>query len=58
MNLTLWVIAGLLAAVFAAASRPVRHVMAGGEWVVRDFAHRNEAVIDAAYAVALKALAA
>lgn len=46
------------AAVFAAASRPVRHVMAGGEWVVRDFAHRNEAAIDAAYAVALKALAA
>jgi len=26
--------------------------------VVRDFAHRNEAAIDAAYAVALKALAA
>jgi formimidoylglutamate deiminase len=45
------------AAIFAAA-RPVRHVMAGGHWVVRDGVHRDETDIDAAYRVALKALAA
>jgi formimidoylglutamate deiminase len=46
------------AAMFAAAARPVRHVMAGGHWVVRDFVHAREDAIDAAYRGALKALAA
>jgi hypothetical protein len=32
--------------------------MAGGHWVVRDGVHRDETDIDAAYRVALKALAA
>jgi formimidoylglutamate deiminase len=45
-------------AVFAAAARPVRHVMAGGAWVVRDFVHRDESAIDAGYRAALKALVA
>ena len=45
-------------AVFSAVARPVRHVMAGGEWVVRDFAHRDDSAIDAGYRRALKALAA
>jgi formimidoylglutamate deiminase len=45
-------------AVFAAVARPVRHVMAGGAWVVRDFVHRDESAIDAGYRAALKALVA
>jgi formimidoylglutamate deiminase len=46
------------AAMFAATSSAVRHVMANGDWVVRDFRHRNEDAIDVAYAAALRKLAA
>jgi formimidoylglutamate deiminase len=43
-------------AIFATARPPARHVMAGGIWQVRDFTHRNETAIDAAYRGALKTL--
>jgi formimidoylglutamate deiminase len=46
------------AAIFATARPQARHVMAGGVWQVRDFAHRTEDAIDAAYAAALQKLAA
>jgi formimidoylglutamate deiminase len=45
------------AAIFAAPRPRARHVMAGGTWQVRDFVHRDETAIDAAYRTALKALA-
>lgn len=45
-------------AMFAATRSPIRHVMAGGIWQVRDFRHVAEAAIDAAYARALAELAA
>jgi formimidoylglutamate deiminase len=45
------------AAIFSAPRRPVRHVMVGGTWQVRDLVHRNETAIDAAYGAALKTLA-
>jgi formimidoylglutamate deiminase len=45
------------AAIFATARPPARHVMAGGVWQVRDYSHRNESAIDAAYRAALKTLA-
>ena len=44
------------AAIFAAASPRVRHVMTSGVWVVRDGVHRDEAAIDAAYIQALRSL--
>jgi len=45
------------AAIFATARPQARHVMAGGIWQVRDFTHRRETAIDAAYRAALKTLA-
>jgi formimidoylglutamate deiminase len=45
------------AAIFAAQRTPARHVMVGGTWQIRDFTHRNETAIDAAYHAALKSLA-
>lgn len=44
-------------AIFAAPRTCPRHVMVGGTWHVRDFIHRNETAIDAAYTAALKTLA-
>jgi formimidoylglutamate deiminase len=46
------------AAIFAATRPPARHVMAGGEWLVRDGVHRNEYAIDDLYRRALADLAA
>ncbi len=46
------------AAVFAAGVPPVRHVMVGGRWVVRDGRHRDEERIGAGYARALETVAA
>jgi formimidoylglutamate deiminase len=46
------------AAIFGAVRPPARHVMVGGEWVVRDGVHHDDAAIDAAYRSALQALAA
>jgi formimidoylglutamate deiminase len=42
---------------FAGNVSPVRHVMAGGQWVVRDFQHRDEARIAARYRMAVTRLA-
>jgi len=42
---------------FAGNISPVRHVMAGGKWVVRDFQHRDEARIAARYRMAVTRLA-
>lgn len=42
---------------FAGNVSPVRHVMAGGKWVVRDFQHRDEARIAARYRTAVMRLA-
>ncbi|GLQ94097.1 formimidoylglutamate deiminase [Dyella acidisoli] len=42
---------------FAGNTSPVRHVMAGGKWVVRDFQHRDEARIAARYRMAVTRLA-
>ena len=42
---------------FAGNVSPVRHVMAGGQWVVRDFRHRDEARIAARYRMAVMRLA-
>ena len=42
---------------FAGNVSPVRHVMAGGKWVVRDFQHRDEARIAARYRMAVTRLA-
>jgi formimidoylglutamate deiminase len=42
---------------FAGNVSPVRHVMAGGKWVVRDFEHRDEARIAARYRMAVTRLA-
>ncbi|MEN6539096.1 MAG: formimidoylglutamate deiminase, partial [Mizugakiibacter sp.] len=44
--------------VFAGNAPLVRHVMAGGQWVVRDFRHRDEAAIAARYADAVGRLRA
>ncbi|GLQ97682.1 formimidoylglutamate deiminase [Dyella mobilis] len=41
---------------FAGNTPLVRHVMAGGRWVVRDFQHRDEARIAARYRMAMKRL--
>jgi formimidoylglutamate deiminase len=41
---------------FAGNISPVRHVMAGGKWVVRDFQHRDEARIAARYRMAVTRL--
>ncbi|MGH6946939.1 MAG: amidohydrolase family protein, partial [Kiloniellales bacterium] len=43
--------------VFAGNDNPVREVMVGGRWLVRDRAHRDEAAIFARYRAALGALA-
>ncbi len=45
-------------AVFAGNENPVRDVMAGGRWVVRDRRHREEEPIRAAYAEVMAALLA
>ncbi|RUL78319.1 formimidoylglutamate deiminase [Dyella choica] len=42
---------------FAGNRSPVRHVMAGGKWVVRDFVHRDETRIAARYRAAVMRLA-
>lgn len=42
---------------FAGNVSPVRHVMAGGKWVVRDGRHRDEARIAARYRMAVTRLA-
>lgn len=42
---------------FAGNTTPVRHVMAGGKWVVRDFQHRDEVRIAARYRLAVTRLA-
>jgi len=42
---------------FAGNISPVRHVMAGGKWVVRDFQHHDEARIAARYRMAVTRLA-
>jgi len=42
---------------FAGNVTPVRHVMAGGKWVVRDGKHRDEARIAARYRMAVTRLA-
>lgn len=44
------------AAIFAPTRPAAQHVMVQGEWVVRDYVHRDEAAIDAAYAAALRTL--
>jgi formimidoylglutamate deiminase len=44
--------------VFAGNTPLVRDVMCGGQWVVRNFRHREEARIAASYAAVVKALAA
>lgn len=41
---------------FAGNVSPVRHVMAGGKWVVRDYRHRDEARIAARYRTAMLSL--
>ena len=46
------------AAIFAGSTNPVRHVMAGGSWVVRDGRHHREAPVFAAYKAAIDALQA
>lgn len=46
------------AAIFAGNTNPVRHVMAGGSWVVRDGRHHREAPVFAAYKAAIDALQA
>jgi formimidoylglutamate deiminase len=43
---------------FAGNTPLVRHVMAGGSWVVRDFRHRDEARIAARYRAAMQQLTA
>jgi formimidoylglutamate deiminase len=43
--------------IFAGLGNPVRDVMVGGAWVVRDGAHRREAEIAAAYRAAIDRLA-
>jgi formimidoylglutamate deiminase len=43
---------------FAGNTPLVRDVMCGGEWVVRDFRHRDEARIAAHYRATVSALAA
>lgn len=43
-------------AMFAALGRPIRHVMAGGRWVVRDGRYNDEETIAATYRKALAAL--
>ena len=43
---------------FAGNAPPVRDVLAGGEWVVRDFRHRDEAAIAARYRATVAALTA
>ena len=45
------------AALFGALDRPVRHVMAGGHWAVRDGAHVRKTAITSAYRRALERLA-
>jgi formimidoylglutamate deiminase len=42
---------------FGGNRSPVRHVMAGGKWVVRDYVHRDEARIAARYRMAVARLA-
>ena len=42
---------------FAGNVSPVRHVMAGGKWVVRDFQHRDEARLAARYRTAVERMA-
>ncbi|MFC3651203.1 formimidoylglutamate deiminase [Dyella humi] len=42
---------------FAGNVSPVRHVMVGGKWVVRDFQHRDEARIAARYRTAVERMA-
>jgi formimidoylglutamate deiminase len=42
---------------FTGNTTPVRHVMAGGKWVVRDFQHRDEVRIAARYRLAVTRLA-
>jgi formimidoylglutamate deiminase len=44
------------AAIFAPGDRPVRHVMAGGTWLVRDGRHRAAETMTAAYRAALAGL--
>jgi formimidoylglutamate deiminase len=44
------------AAIFAATRQGARHVMVGGEWLVRDGAHVRQAAITASYARALARL--
>ena len=46
------------AAIFAAPRPPARHVMVGGEWLVRDGAHIRQAAITSAYERALSGLRA
>jgi formimidoylglutamate deiminase len=43
---------------FAGNTPLVRHVMTGGQWVVRDFHHRDEERIAARYRTAMAHLAA
>jgi formimidoylglutamate deiminase len=42
---------------FAGNVSPVRHVMVGSKWAVRDFAHRDEARIAARYRMVVTRLA-
>jgi formimidoylglutamate deiminase len=42
---------------FSGNTTPVRHVMVGGEWVVRDGMHRSQARIAAAFARTMRRLA-
>jgi len=45
------------AAVFGPCRRPVRDVMSGGEWIVEDGHHREEAAVLSRYRAAMKRLA-
>ena len=42
---------------FAGNVSSVRHVMAGGKWVARDFQHRDEVRIPARYRMAVERMA-
>lgn len=44
------------ALIFASNANPVKHVMAGGQWVVRDFKHNQEGPVLARYKKKLEAL--
>jgi len=43
--------------IFAAGENPVRHVMVGGDWVIRDGHHRLETEIEERYRTVIARLA-